>query len=199
MVEHPVFSALYLRGQRWLEHAVGNIREQQNQRATGRTLILGAGPGLDVPKLSKEVTDLVLEEPEPSFQRYLRAHYPEIPLLVSPAERLEAPDESFDTVLTSLVLCSVERLHTVLEEIHRVLVPGGQYLFLEHVRNDQPLARAVQVGLNPVWRPLASGCNLTRDVRSALLASRLELEEYQLVRPGSVIPIVAGRASRRAR
>lgn len=198
MAEHPVFSALYLRGQRWLERAVGDLRERQNQRASGRTLILGAGPGLDVPRLSNRVTDLVLEEPEPSFQRYLHAHFPEIPLLVTPAERLEVPAESFDTVLTSLVLCSVERLDAVLDEIHRVLVPGGQYLFLEHVRNDQPLARAVQVGLNPVWRPLAGGCNLTRDVRSALLASRLELEEYQLVRPGSLIPIVAGRAIRQA-
>lgn len=145
------------------------------------------------------MTDLVLEEPEPSFQRYLQAIYPDIPLLVSPAERLEMPDESFDTVLTSLVLCSVARLDTVLEEIHRVLVPGGQYLFLEHVLSGRPLARAVQIGLNPVWRPLAGGCNLTRDVRSALLASPLDLKEYQLVRPGPLIPIVVGRASRRAR
>lgn len=182
--------------QQGVEHVVGSLRSEQNRLARGRTLVIGAGTGLDVDKLGPEVTELVLNEPEPYLRTYLERMFPGASLCASHAEQLDLDDAQFDTVVSSLVLCSVDKLHKVLQEINRVLRPGGQYVFLEHVGHGPGLRRTVQNVLNPVWKPLAGGCNLNRDLLAALNDSPLELVRYDLVKPGLILPIVAGQAHR---
>ncbi len=195
-VNHPVFSRLYIWGQNYLERAVGDVRMQQNAGACGRTLIVGAGSGLDAAVLGPHVTELVLLEPDPMFVAHLRREHPDIRLVTSPAEHIELEDQTFDTVITSLVLCSVSDVAQVLREIYRMLKPGGQYLFMEHVKHETPLAGLIQTSLTPVWKHIAGGCRLNRDIKTELNRSPLTLLRYELARPSYAIPIVTGQASR---
>ncbi len=157
---------------------------------------MGAGSGLDVAALGSQVTELVLLEPDPLLAAYLRKEHPDIRLVTSPAEHMELGDQTFDTVVTSLVLCSVSDVTQVLEEIHRILKPGGQYLFMEHVKHGAPLASMIQTSLTPLWKQIAGGCRLNRDIQSELLRSPLTLIRYELAKPNHVIPIVTGQALR---
>lgn len=196
-VNHPVFSRLYLWTEGVLEAAVGEARRAQNVQASGRTLIVGAGTGLDVPALNREVTDVWLLEPDPTMRRALRARHPEAGILDCPAEAIAASDASFDTVLSTLVLCSVRDLDAALREVARVLKPDGQFLFLEHVRNPSPMGGIAQRAVEPAWKRVGGGCHLTRDVVPALQRSPLEVISVEAVRSGLLLPIIRGRAVRR--
>lgn len=114
------------------------------------------------------------------------------------AEQLPFPDGAFDAVASTLTLCSVTDPSRVLEEIRRVLRPGGQLLFMEHVAAEQgTLLRRRQRLLRPVFRCLA-GCTPDRDTAALLRAahfSKLEMEQFEL--PLSVVsPHICGRAIR---
>lgn len=194
--QHPVFSRMYLTAQDAVEWVVGPWRADQNSRAAGQTLVLGAGGGLDIPALARTAGPLTLLEPDDAFARYLRQHFPSHRLIRRPAEATGEPDATYDTVVSTLVLCSVSDLDGVLAEVYRVLKPGGQYLFLEHVANPRPAAQLVQTALDPLWRRIGGGCRLIRDVRQAIAASPLVLAEYEELRHGWVLPIVRGRAIR---
>jgi SAM-dependent methyltransferase len=92
------------------------------------------------------------------------------------AEDLPFATGSFDTVVCTYTLCSVEDPERVLAEVRRVLAPGGRLLFLEHGRApDQAVARW-QERIEPVWKPLAGGCHLTRPVGAALRAAGFAVE-----------------------
>lgn len=196
MVEHPYFSRAYILGQGALERLVGGLRKAQNQRAEGRTLIVGAGTGLDIPQLGDSVTGVLLLEPDAAMRDYLKEKYPELAVIPSSAEHIDIQDEQFDTVISSLVLCSVQNLAKSVSEIYRVLRPNGQYLFMEHVQHHATFSRTAQNLVNPLWKRVGGGCNLNRDVYSALKASPLSITEYSLKKPNFIAPIVSGRAVR---
>lgn len=194
MVEHPWFSQAYIWGQNFLEKIVGDVRKEQNQRAYGKTLIVGAGTGLDISQLSPNVSRVALLEPDSTMREYLQDRYPNFQSIASPAESMDIADGEFDTVITSLVLCSVDQVDQALREIHRVLKPTGQYLFMEHVKHDAPVQRSFQNMVNPLWKRVGGGCNLNRDIYQDMSQSPLKVLEYSLVKPNLVIPIIAGRA-----
>jgi ubiquinone/menaquinone biosynthesis C-methylase UbiE len=125
------------------------MREERRrllQRATGEVLEIGAGTGLNLALYPPAVTRVVAAEPDPHMIRRLRrkaqeAHVP-VEIVSAPAEALPLADGSFDTVVGTLVLCTVSEPAVVLAEIARLLRPGGRYLFLEHVRaHEAGLAR----------------------------------------------------------
>ncbi len=194
-VDHPWFSRWYVRTEHAVERAVGDARRAQNAQAVGRTLIIGAGTGLDVPALGPGATNVVLLEPDATMRGILAQRYPTLPLVGEPAEAMRLDPGSMDTVISSLVLCSVSDLRQVLDEIARVLRPGGQYLFLEHVANPRRLAGAVQRAADPLWRRMGGGCHLTRDVVLALAESPLRPDWVELVHPGGLLPVIRGRAT----
>ncbi len=198
-VDHPWFSRAYRLAEGPLERALGKARRAQNAQAWGRTLVIGAGTGLDVPVLAERATEVLLLEPDATMRRTLAKRFPALPVLGTSAEATTLADATYDTVVGSLVLCSVVDMGRVLEEISRVLAPGGQYLFLEHVRSHRPMAGAVQQALEPVWRRLGGGCRLTRDVEAAVRASALTLTQREAVRSGGILPVIRGRALKGAR
>jgi ubiquinone/menaquinone biosynthesis C-methylase UbiE len=116
------------------------------------------------------------------------------------AEALPFPDGSFDTVVSTLVLCTVDAVPAALAEIRRVLGPGGQLLFLEHVRAapGSKLARW-QDRLHGPWKLVANGCNCNRDLLAALADAGFSTvaarHEWPFV-PAIVRPVVSGAASR---
>lgn len=194
LANHPRFSQAYILGQDILEKMVGDVRKEQNQRASGATLIVGAGTGLDIVQLGSTVSRILLLEPDDTMRGYLEEKHPDLQTISSPAESMDVADSEFDTVITSLVLCTVDRVDQTLREIHRVSKPKGQYLFMEHVKHDLPVSQLLQNTVNPLWKRVGGGCNLNRDIRHYLFHSPLEVVEYSLVKPSFLIPIVAGRA-----
>lgn len=193
-VDHPWFARFYQMSERLVEALLAQARSDQNRRARGRTLIIGAGTGLDVPYLGAEVSEVVLLEPDATMRRALKSKYPDALVVASSAEDMALGDGEFDTVLTSLVLCSVHDVSRTLEEIVRVLRPHGQYLFLEHVASPYAAGAMVQHWADPIWQRVGGGCHLTRDLENDIRRSRLVLEECQTIRSGWVFPVIAGRA-----
>jgi ubiquinone/menaquinone biosynthesis C-methylase UbiE len=197
------FAALYDRGLKATED--GGLREMRRELlggARGRVLELGAGTGLNL-ELYPEGTELVLAEPDPHMAKRLRGRVREsasaATVLEAPAERLPFEDASFDTVVATLVLCTIPDPAAALGEASRVLKPGGRLLFLEHVRSREPRLAGWQDRLEKPWHFLADGCHCNRDTLAAISASRFELGEVERRRmpkaPPIIRPLVRGSAT----
>jgi ubiquinone/menaquinone biosynthesis C-methylase UbiE len=172
-------------------------------QATGRVLELGAGTGLNLPYYPEELDELVLTEPSPPMVARLerRAKKAKAPtsVMVADAERLPFEDDSFDTVVSTLVLCTVDHPQRAISEIARVLRPGGQLLFLEHVRADSPRLARWQDRLHRPWHAFAAGCNANRPTVDLLRESPLRVGEVEHDRwkwmPALVHPLAIGVAA----
>ena len=198
------FSALYDRAFAASEEA--GLREMRRQlvcQARGRVLELGAGTGLNIDLYPHEGLDcLTLTEPDPHMFKQLRQRVkegcPGAELVEAGAEDLPFEDDSYDTVLVTLVLCTVPNQPAALREIKRVLAPGGQLLFLEHVRANHPNLARWQDRLEKPWRFLGDGCHCNRDTVSAIGAAGFhlgEVERGELPKaPPIVRPLVKGSA-----
>jgi ubiquinone/menaquinone biosynthesis C-methylase UbiE len=138
--------------------------------ASGRVLEVGAGTGLNLPHYAASVESLVLTEPQSPMLRRLqqkaREQAPSAELRQAPAEELPFEDASFDTVVSTLVLCGVDQERS-LGEVRRVLRPGGRLLFLEHVRSDDPDLGRFQDRVNWLNR-LVVGCDCNRRTLPAI-------------------------------
>jgi SAM-dependent methyltransferase len=171
--------------------------------ARGRTLELGAGTGLNLPHFPSAVDELILAEPAAPMRERLRKTVRRggraATILDATAERLPIDDNSIDTVVSTLVLCSVERPVVVLDEIKRVLAPGGQLLFLEHVRADSARLAAWQDRLETPWRRFAEGCRCNRAtvdlIDEAGFSARHRRDGTWRAMPAIVRPIVWGSAT----
>ena len=182
-VRHPIFARLYARlSPRADAHGAAEHRRELLAGLTGRVLELGAGNGLNFPHYPRSVTEVVALEPED----YLRARAVEaanqVPTFIHVADgladALPFPEESFDAAVASLVLCSVPDQASALAELRRVLRPGGQLRFYEHVRPKNPRTarwwqRADDSGIYP---RLAGGCHAARDTEAAIRTAGFEIE-----------------------
>jgi ubiquinone/menaquinone biosynthesis C-methylase UbiE len=168
--------------------------------AHGRTLEIGAGTGLNLRHYPDAVDELVLTEPVEAMSTRLHRRAKEddrARLVASSAESLPFEDGYFDTVVSTLVLCTVEDPERALAEIARVLKPGGQLLFIEHVRSDDPKLARWQDRLHKPWFAFGDGCNCNRPVldqlRGAVDVERVERATWRAM-PRIVQPLVYGRA-----
>jgi len=182
----------------------GDIRRSQLSEARGRTLEIGAGYGFSVPYYTGQVDELTLIEPNPDLRELLAGPISDaapgrIILTDGDVHALEYPDATFDTVTASLVFCSVSDPHRALAEVHRVLKPGGRFLFHEHVRGNG-LRAILQDLMTPLQRLVADGCHANRNFESLLSDSPLELDTLTRTRmPATVptiVPLVVGTAKR---
>jgi SAM-dependent methyltransferase len=171
--------------------------------ARGEVLEIGAGTGLNLPHYPAGLERLVLAEPGARMgARIDLGRAPEgvdAQLVPAPAEDLPFPDDSFDTVVSTLVLCTVAEPRRALSEVTRVLRPGGQLLFLEHVRAEPGWRRRVQGRSVRAWAAFADGCRCDRPTLETIEESlRLESVEGGAWRgmPAVVRPLVWGRAHR---
>jgi ubiquinone/menaquinone biosynthesis C-methylase UbiE len=171
-----------------------DLRRQALAEARGQTLEIGAGTGLNHDLYPAAVTELTLTEPFEPMARQLRekAAGLTIPVEVveAPAESLPFPDARFDTVALTLVLCTVPEPDRALAEIARVLKPGGRFLFLEHVRAEEPRLAQWQDRLNPPWRVFGHGCNCNRDTLATIERSALTVERSERGRIPKMPPLV---------
>ena len=164
------------------EGGLRELRQGLVADATGRVLEIGAGTGANLPHYNGGIESLVLTEPQPPMlrrlQRKARERAPQAQVLRAPAEDLPFENDSFDTVVCTLVLCGVDDQPRALREARRVLRAGGLLLFLEHVRADDPDLARFQDRMNWLNR-LVVGCDCNRPTLGTIEAegftvSRLE-------------------------
>jgi ubiquinone/menaquinone biosynthesis C-methylase UbiE len=196
------FAALYDRIMRHGEmRSMGRRRSELIANAHGRTLEIGAGTGANIPYYPDGVAELILAEPfEPmrrQLQRKLRDSGKSATTLNASAEAIPLEDEWVDTVVSTLVLCTVDFPHVALAEVARILRPSGQLLFIEHVRSHSPRMARWQDRLQTPWRHFAAGCRCNRDTLASISAAGFSIE-HEEAHWKSVPPIVASLVIGRA-
>ncbi|MFL5838719.1 MAG: class I SAM-dependent methyltransferase [Solirubrobacteraceae bacterium] len=173
-VHHPIFARIFDRLSGSMEKEVGVHRDELLAGLSGRVLEVGAGNGMNFGHYPATVTEVVALEPEP----YLReradaaARHAPVPVTVRDgvAHPLPARDDEFDAAVVSLVLCSVPDPDHAVAELRRVVKPGGQLCFLEHVRSSRPHKARLQEALDRsgVWPLMGGGCHCARDTIATL-------------------------------
>jgi ubiquinone/menaquinone biosynthesis C-methylase UbiE len=180
---HPVFAAVYDRLTRSAERKfLGPHRAWLCARASRRVLDLGAGTGANFPYLSADA-EIIAAEPDPYMLSRARRRAETlgraVAFLPEAAESLSLETASVDTVLATLVLCTVDDPARALGEIRRVLRPGGRLLFLEHVRLDHRVWGRVQDVVTPLWRRLCAGCHPNRDTVTAIRLAGFDIDDLE--------------------
>jgi ubiquinone/menaquinone biosynthesis C-methylase UbiE len=208
MGEHPIFARFYDRLLAGTEGAgLGDMRHDLLASATGRVLELGAGTGLNLEHYTGAVTELVMTEPDPHMAQRLRERLAEDPgavrnasVVEAPAEDLPFDNDSFDTVVATLVFCTVEDPLRALTEARRVLVEGGRLLYLEHVRSESAKLARWQNRLERPWGFFAGGCHPNRDTGQLLADAGFWIDSLENDRlpkaPRIVRPMIRGIARR---
>jgi ubiquinone/menaquinone biosynthesis C-methylase UbiE len=181
----------------WLGEVAGMRRRRAEllAQARGRTLELGAGTGLNLPHYPD--VELILLEPDPAMRARLARRAAAAELLDAGAEAIPLEDDSVDTVVATLVLCTVDDPAATLDEIARVLRPDGQLLLIEHVRAHQTRLARWQDRLEAPWRHFAVGCRCNRSTGELLRAAGFELDVREAswrAMPPIIAPLIAGRA-----
>jgi ubiquinone/menaquinone biosynthesis C-methylase UbiE len=202
-LRQTIFAATYDRMSRKSEEAgLRALRQRLLADAGGRVIEIGAGTGANLSLYNGDIELLVVTEPaQPMIrrlQRTAREHAPLAKVLRAAAEDLPFEDESFDTVVSTLVLCGVDDQARALREAHRVLRPGGRLLFLEHVRSDDLGLARFQDRMNWLNR-LVVQCDCNRPTLAAIEAegfgvSRLERTTMPKA-PKFVRPLIVGAAT----
>lgn len=198
-----LFAATYDRGLKATEEAgLRRMRVELLAGAGGRVVEIGAGTGVNLELYPASVSELTMVEPDPHMAKRLRAKAAAAGsgarIVEAPAERLPFEDAEFDTAVAMLVLCTVPDPAAAIAELARVLKPGGQLAFVEHVRADDPGLARWQDRLERPWRFLADGCHCNRDTLATLAASPFVPDAVEHDRtpkaPPIVRPLVRGTA-----
>ena len=204
LVPGSSFSARIYEPFLWLGEKSGFRRWRRKliSQVSGSVLELGAGTGPNLAHYPAGLDRLVLVEPDVHKAKLLAGKEPppgvEPEIVRAPGEMLPFEDDSFDTVVETLVLCTVADPEATAAEIRRVLKPDGKFLFMEHVRSEKPRMGRLQDRLEGPWKKIADGCHCNRRTVPMLGASGFEVEvtaeQDKFPMPPVARPIVSGIA-----
>lgn len=194
---HRWFAAAYDRMMAVSEPRMAPFRRRLVGEVKGDILEIGAGTGANFAHYPDDAHVVALE-PDPHMLERAQRRLEEsgkrnIELRLVRAESLPFPDASFDVVISTLVLCTVEDLAGSLEEVRRVLRPGGEFRFIEHVRGDGALGTMHDV-IKPVWKWCSAGCNPNRRTEHALREAGFEFSDLERRKFAAWMPAIAGVA-----
>jgi ubiquinone/menaquinone biosynthesis C-methylase UbiE len=206
-IHHPLFARFYERlSANEDRRGAGEHRTELLDGLSGRVIEVGAGNGRNFARYPAAVTEVLAVEPEPrlraSAQKAAAAASVPIRVVTGLAGDLPAEDAGFDAGIASLVLCTVPDPDAALAELRRVIRPGGELRFYEHVVSERPAAARVERALDATVYPrLAGGCHLARDTVTAIERAGFEIRSCRRFAfgPSSLGPQVAhvlGTASR---
>jgi ubiquinone/menaquinone biosynthesis C-methylase UbiE len=197
-VHHPLFARMYRRvadaaeGKGASEH-----RDELLVGLSGRVVEVGAGTGLNFAHYPKTVSEVVAVEPEPYLRTVAEAKAGEVATKVTvvngTADDLPAAAGEFDAGVASLVLCSVPSQTTALSELFRVIRPGGELRFYEHVVSDEPRKARMQNAATRFWPRVGGGCHPNRDTVGAIERAGFEIDDCERFefRPSVLMAAVA--------
>ena len=154
-------------------------RDRVVPAATGRVLEVGIGSGLNLPRYSPHVQQVIGLEPSPkllSMARHIGQQSFPVDLIEGSAEDIPLEDATVDTVVTTWTLCTIPDAGRALSQMRRVLKPGGRLLFVEHGRAPDPNVVWWQDRLTPIWKRLGGGCHLNRAIESLIQGSGFRFE-----------------------
>ena len=182
-VHHPIFARLFAWGASNAPAEQTEHRRKLLEGMSGRVIEVGAGNGLNFPHYPPEVTEVLAVEPEPYLREKageaaVRAPVP-VRVVDGLADSLPAGDGEFDAAVASLVLCSVPDQATALAELRRVLRPGGELRFYEHVRAEDSKAARGQDRTDRLWPRFSGGCHPNRDTPGSIAAAGFEIERCE--------------------
>jgi ubiquinone/menaquinone biosynthesis C-methylase UbiE len=193
---HRTFAAFWDWAVRHESKRERELRRGAAGSVSGRVLELGVGVGANWQYLPPGIAYTGID-PDPYMLERARKHAAERDeprdLRQAPAEDLPFPDASFDTVLVTLTLCSVEDPVRALAEARRVLKPGGRLVFVEHVRPDGRVRGHLADWITPAWRRVGAGCHPNRRTADSIVAAGFEVEQMARQRVNG-IPMIAGTA-----
>jgi ubiquinone/menaquinone biosynthesis C-methylase UbiE len=202
-LRNRMFAAMYDGPMRRAEKAgLTDMRKALVAQAAGTVLEIGAGTGANLGHYPLAVTSLTVTEPDvfmlKRLERRAEAEAPTAMVLRAPAEDLPFEDATFDTVVSTLVLCGVDDQPRAVREIRRVLRPGGRFIFLEHVRAADLKAAKKQDRLNWLNRAVVC-CDCNRPTLDTIEEAGFgvtALEHTELPKaPSFVRPAIVGSAS----
>ena len=174
---------------------LGRIREALISKGSGLILEIGAGTGANFPYYPMKIEKLIVIEPDPGMilrSGLLKASDHPVPVIVqSDAQSLPFAENTFDTIVATLVFCTIPDPLLALREARRVLKPGGHLLLLEHVRLKGGLFSKIQDGLTPAWKHLAGGCHLNRDTLSLLKQAGFQIKNLSTLLGGLFVVVNA--------
>ncbi|MGM0633870.1 MAG: class I SAM-dependent methyltransferase [Pseudomonadota bacterium] len=167
--------------------SLGQVMKRRSQivpRARGRVLEVGMGSGINLPLYDPNRVELVYGlEPSAGMRRKAQPALERSPVAVEwldlPGEEVPLDDDSVDTVLLTFTLCTIPDWRRALQQMQRVLKPGGQLLFVEHGRSPEPRISRWQQRITPVWKPLAGGCHLDRPIDRMIREGGFDITELE--------------------
>lgn len=175
---------------RWYDFFMGplerrkftSVRQDLLENATGKVLEIGSGTGVNFP-LYRNVDHVIAIEPsqhmiDQSHSKLKLAAVP-IKMVKASAERLPFEDHTFDTVVATLVFCSIPNVEEAINELKRVCKPNGKILLFEHVKMENTALSRMQDGLTPLWKKICDGCCLNRDTLKAFTSQGLKVESVE--------------------
>lgn len=196
-VRHPLFARIYMRMSRKRHETEDEHRRRLLTGLSGRVIEVGAGNGLNFSLYPTTVEKVLAVEPEPLLREAATEEAKTTPVEIEVvdglASELPAENASYDAVVASLVLCSVSDQAKALAEMRRVLRPGGELRFYEHVVAHRALPACLQrVADATFWPRLAGGCHLARDTLAAIERAGFEVERSDRFRftPGAPVPSI---------
>lgn len=193
---HRRFAAFWDWAVRHENTATHAARREVAGGAEGRVLELGVGVGANWQYLPEGIEYSGIE-PDPFMVERARRHAAEIgrtyDLRLAAAEALPFDDATFDTVIATLTLCTVQDVERSLSEARRVLKPGGELRFAEHVRANGRAGGWLQDRFTPAWKRLGAGCHLNRATADAVRAAGFEITELRQWRQ-AIMPMITGVA-----
>lgn len=175
---------------RWYDFFMGplerrkfkTVRQDLLKGATGKVLELGSGTGVNFP-IYKNADHVIAIEPSQQMidQSLSKLHLAVVPIEMvnTRAERLPFEDNTFDTVVATLVFCTIPNVEEAMKELKRVCKPNGKILLFEHVKMENTLLGRMQEGLTPLWKKICDGCCLNRDTLKAFTSEGLKVERVE--------------------
>ncbi len=152
------------------------LRKKILSDAKGEILEIGIGEGTNLTLYPEHVDQITAVD---NYIRKIDSSNINVNLIYASADFLPFDDNSFDTVVSTFVLCSVENLSKVLAEIYRVLKPGGQFVFLEHGKAKDKLTSMIQNMFNPFYNIFAYGCNINRQYKYEMVQCGFQLLKFE--------------------